>query len=49
MLSMLPEVIERLIATFTDNARHYCSPANETLCRVDFINPMPRHSAELTA
>ncbi len=41
MASTVPEAIERLIARFNDNADHYRSAAyNETLCRVDFINPM---------
>jgi hypothetical protein len=41
MSSTVPEAIERLIVTFHDNADHYRSPVcNETLCRIDFINPM---------
>ncbi|MGQ9651972.1 MAG: hypothetical protein ACUVXJ_17860 [Phycisphaerae bacterium] len=36
-----PEIVRQLVEKFRTNADHYTSPTyNETLCRVDFINPM---------
>lgn len=40
-MSTTPDVVGQLVDKFRTNADHYTSPAyNETLCRVDFINPM---------
>jgi hypothetical protein len=40
-MSAIPEAVGRLIETFDNDIGHYRSPAhNETLCRIDFINPM---------
>ncbi|MGB4259039.1 MAG: N-6 DNA methylase [Phycisphaerae bacterium] len=37
----LPDTVRQLIEKFENDLDHYLSPAyNETLCRVDFINPM---------
>ncbi len=40
-MTTTPDVVGELVEKFRTNADHYTSPAyNETLCRVDFINPM---------
>ncbi len=40
-MTSAPDVVHELVEKFRTNAEHYTSPAyNETLCRVDFINPM---------
>ena len=37
----LPQTIAQLVANFAENQDHYLSNAyNETLCRIDFINPL---------